>query len=60
MQMNWATSKDPDQTSPLEAVWYGVALFAQTYPFENLCKITVKYLSLHSIMHNIKRLIFQK
>ena len=31
-----ANSVDPDQTSPLGAVWSGSALFAQTYLSENL------------------------
>ena len=31
-----ANSADPDQTAPLEAVWSGSALFAQTYLSENL------------------------
>ena len=31
-----ANSVDPDQTAPLGAVWSGSALFAQTYPSENL------------------------
>ena len=30
-----ANSVDPDQTAP-QAVWYGSALFAQTYLSENL------------------------
>ena len=31
-----ANSVDPDQTAPLEAVWFGSALFAQAYLSENL------------------------
>ena len=31
-----ANSVDPDQTAPVGAVWFGSALFAQTYPSENL------------------------
>ena len=31
-----ANSEDPDQTTPLGAVWSGSALFAQTYLSENL------------------------
>ena len=31
-----ANSVDPDQTAPLEAVWFGSALFAQTFLSENL------------------------
>ena len=31
-----AYSVDPDQTSPLGAVWSGSALFAQAYLSENL------------------------
>ena len=31
-----ANSVDPDQTTPLEAVWSGSALFAQAYLSENL------------------------
>ena len=31
-----ANSVDPDQTTPLGAVWSGSALFAQTYLSENL------------------------
>ena len=29
-------SVDPDQTAPLEAVWYGSTLFAQAYLSKNL------------------------
>ena len=32
-------SVDPDQTAPLEPVWSGSALFAQTYLSENLWKL---------------------
>ena len=31
-----ANSVDPDQTAPVEAVWSGSVLFAQTYLSENL------------------------
>ena len=31
-----ANSVDPDQTAPLEAVWFGSALFAQAYLSEKL------------------------
>ena len=31
-----ANRVNPDQTAPLEAVWSGSALFAQTYLSENL------------------------
>ena len=47
-----ANRADPDQTAPLGAVWSGSALFAQTYPTENLWSllyifyITMKTLSL--------------
>ena len=34
-----ANSEDPDQTVPLGAVSSGSALFAQTYPSENLCPL---------------------
>ena len=34
-----ANSVDSDQTAPLEAVWSGSALFAQTYLSENLGKL---------------------
>ena len=34
-----ANSVDPDQTSPLGAVWSGSALFAQTYLSKNLGKL---------------------
>ena len=35
MQMELANSADPDQTAPLEAVWSGSALSAQTCLSEN-------------------------
>ena len=31
-----ANSEDPDQNAPLGAVWFGSALFSQTYLSENL------------------------
>ena len=37
-----ANSVDPDQTAPLEAVWSGSALFAQTYLSENIMVIVPK------------------
>ena len=36
-----ANSVDPDQTTPLGAVWSGSALFAQAYLSENFRIITV-------------------
>ena len=41
-----ANSVDPDQTAPLEAVWSGSALFAQTYHVQKLRKITVCFMVL--------------
>ena len=41
-----ANSVDPDQTAPLEAVWSGSALFAQTYLSENLGSLRYFLISL--------------
>ena len=43
-----ANSADPDQTTPLGAVWSGSTLFAQTYLSENLGKI--RYLWYYCVM----------
>ena len=44
-----ANSVDPDQTTPLGAVWSGSALFAQAYLSENL--ESLRYDNLYSLIN---------
>ena len=47
-----ANSVDPDQTTPLGAVWSGCALFAQAYQSENLGSLQyfLSFFSLPAVM----------